>query len=61
MRKTRYMFDYEHGYTIVKQLSRSFDTMQEALSFANGKNVLDIYKSKGRYKVEWVKVKDNNA
>ena len=40
-----------------RTLSRSFDTLEEAQKFAEGKAVTDIYKSKGRFKVEWEKVK----
>ena len=61
MKKIRYRHDWERGHMIEKTLSRSFDTIQDAQSFADGKNVIDIYKSNGRYKVEWVKTKDNNG
>ena len=40
-----------------RTLSRSFDTLEQANAFAEGKHVLDIYKSKGRFKVEYVKTK----
>ena len=40
---------------MVRTLSRSFDTLEEAKKFAEGKDTVDIYKSKGRYKVEWLK------
>lgn len=40
-----------------RTLSRSFDTLEEAKKFAEGKTVTDIYKSHGRFKVEWEKVK----
>ena len=33
---------------------RSFDTLEAAQKFAEGKDVREIYRSKGRYKVEWV-------
>jgi hypothetical protein len=58
---TIYRFDWAHGHTIEKYLSRSFDTLEEAQRFAEGKRVVDIYISKGRYKVQWVNVIDNNA
>lgn len=61
MRKTRGRFDWERGHTIEKTLSRSFDTIQEATAFADGKNATDIYRSKGRYKVEWIKTIKNNG
>lgn len=60
MRKTTYRFDLENGYTIARRLSRSFDSLEEAREFSKGKVNSDIYKSKGRYKVEWIKVVDNN-
>ena len=34
--------------------SRSFDTLEAAQRFAEGKDVRDIYKSHGRFKVEWI-------
>ena len=34
--------------------SRSFDTLEAARKFAKGKDVRDIYKINGRFKVEWV-------
>lgn len=58
--KTTYRFDWENGYTKARRLSRSFDTIEEANQFAKGKPNADIYKTKGRYKVEWVKIIDNN-
>ena len=36
-------------------MTRSFDTLEKATAFAKGKFVIDIYKSKGRYKVEYGK------
>lgn len=53
--KTRYRFDWTNGDYIERTLSRSFDTLEEAEQFSTGKDVRDIYKSKGRYKVEWIK------
>ena len=58
--KTTYRHDWENGYHIVKRLSRSFNTIDEAVKFSEGKQVADIYRSRGRYKVEWTKVIDNN-
>ena len=60
MNKTRYKFDWECGNTKVRELSRSFDTLEEAEWFATGKQNSDIYKSKGKYKVTWIKVVSNN-
>ena len=37
----------------VRTLSRSFDTLEAAQKFAEGKNVTDIYRVGGRIKVEW--------
>ena len=65
--KTLYRHEWEHGDTKARILSRSFPTLEEAERFAKGEHpgcirweVIDIYKSKGRYKVEWIKVIDNN-
>ena len=60
MKKTRFRRDWENGYTKLRILSRSFDTLEEAIKFAEEKQTVDIYKSKGRYKVEWLKIIDNN-
>lgn len=60
MNKTSYKFDWNNGYTKVRKLTRSFDTIEEAMLFADGKLNTDIYKSKGKYTVEWTKVVDNN-
>ena len=38
-------------------LHRSFDTLEAAQRFAHGKDVVDIYRSKGRFKVEYYKTK----
>lgn len=59
--KTTFRFDWENGYTKCRRLSRSFDTLEEAKHFSTGKQNADIYKSKGRYKVEWIMVTDNNV
>lgn len=58
---TTYRFDWESGYTKRRRLSRSFDTLDDAKLFANGKTESEIYISKGRYKVEWIKTTDNNT
>lgn len=39
----------------IRELSRSFDTLEAAQKFAEGKNVFDICRSKGRFKVIWYK------
>ena len=57
-KKTTTRFDWEHGYQKARRLSRSFDTLEEARTFAEGKTNTDIYISKGRYKVEWTKITD---
>lgn len=36
-----------------RTLSRSFDTLEAAQKFAEGKDVRDIYRAHGRFKVEW--------
>ena len=61
MKKTTYRHDWQNGYTKCRRLSRSFDTLEDANNFAEGKQVTDIYRSNGKYKVEWVKIKDNNT
>ena len=58
--KTLYRYDERRGFIIVKTLSRSFDTIEEARRFAEGKQVTDIYRFKGRFRVEWKKTIDNN-
>ena len=55
MIRTAHRFDWENGFYKIRTLSRSFDTYEEAQAFATGKEVLDIYRSKGKYKVEWLK------
>lgn len=56
MRKTSYSHRFGEPWKKTRLLSRSFDTLEEATRFAEGKKITDIYKSKGRYKVEWLKV-----
>ena len=60
MNKTTHRFNWEDGHTIARMLSRSFDTLEEAKKFAENKLNSEVYQSKGRYKVEWLKIKDNN-
>ena len=55
MRKTTHGFDWKVGHYKTRTLSRSFDTLEEAETFSADKKTLDIYKSNGRYKVEWLK------
>lgn len=43
------------GFTKRQTLTRSFDTLEAAQKFAEGKNTLDIFRAKGRFKVQWVK------
>lgn len=38
-----------------RELSRSFDTLEAAQKFAEGKEGTDIFKAHGRYKVSWIK------
>ena len=52
---TGYHHDWSDGNYKMRRLSRSFDTLEEAQRFAEGKNVTDVYKCKGKYKVEWIK------
>lgn len=60
MNKTAYRFDWENGYTKSRRLSRSFETREAAEAFAEGKHGTEIYVSKGKYKVEWIKTTGNN-
>lgn len=39
-----------------RELSRSFDTLEEAKKFAQGKEGTDIFRCRGRYKVTWIKI-----
>lgn len=59
--KTTYRFDWENGFTKARRLSRSFKTLEEAQRFAVNKYCAEIYKSNGMFKVEWIKVADNNG
>ena len=40
-----------------RTLHRSFDTLEAAQKFAEGKTVIDIFRSQGRFKVEYLKTK----
>lgn len=55
MKKTVYKFDWQKGHSKVRTLTRSFDDLHEAECFAHGKETVDIFRSKGRYVVEWRK------
>ena len=55
MRKTKRGFTWERGYYKERTLTRSFDTLDAAQKFAEGKDVRDIYRNRGRFTVEWVK------
>ena len=61
MNKSRNTFDFQNGYQVIRRLSRSFKTLEEARKFAEGKNVLDIYRYRGLIRVEWEKAVDNNG
>ena len=39
-----------------RTMRRSFDTLDAARKFAEGKDVVDIYRSNGRFTVEWTNV-----
>lgn len=60
-RKTVHGFDWEQGYYKKRTLSRSFDKLEEANKFAEGKTVTDIYRANGRYRVEYIKIVKNNG
>lgn len=52
---TGYYHDWSVGDYKVRRLSRSFETLEEAQRFADGKDGVDIYRCKGKFKVEWIK------
>lgn len=56
MRKTVNGFDWERGSYTRKVLTRSFPTLEAAQKFAEGKNVIDVYRNNGKFVVEWVKI-----
>lgn len=58
--KTAHGFDWEQGHYTRRELSRSFDTLEDARRFAEGKTEVDIFVSRGRYVVTWILIKDNN-
>lgn len=60
MNKTVQGFDWGRGHYTRRKLTRSFDTLEAAQKFAEGKIVLDIYRANGRFKVEWLKETQNN-
>lgn len=41
---------------MIRTLTRSFDTLEAAQKFAEGKRGADVFKRRGRYAVEWQKV-----
>ena len=53
--KMTHGFNWERGEYIDRTLTRSFQTLEAAQKFAEGKDVRDIYRSKGKFVVEWVK------
>ena len=57
--KTSRGFSWQRGYYIERVLTRSFPTLEAAQKFADGKNVLDIFRKNGKYVVEWVKTIEN--
>ena len=61
MNRTAIHFDWQNGHTKARRLTRSFDTADEAERFAKDKQVTDIYKINGRYKVEWIKTEVNRG
>ena len=40
-----------------RTIHRSFDTLEAAQAFVDGKDTVDIYRVHGRYKVEYVQTK----
>ena len=58
--KTVNGFSWERGYYTDRTLTHSFQTLEAAQKFAEGKDVLDIYRKGGRFVVEWVKHIDRN-
>ena len=48
-------FNWNDGDYIEKVLSKSFTTLEQAKEFAENKDVVDIYRFKGKYRVEWKK------
>lgn len=58
---TRNRFSWSDGWTTERTLSRSFGTLAEAEAFSRGKNVVDIYRTQGKYRVEWLKTINNKT
>lgn len=59
MNHTIHRFNWTDGHTKERRLTRSFNTLEEARRFSEGKRDTDIFKNRGRYTVEWVKVEEN--
>lgn len=55
MARTSHGFSWKEGSYKLRELTRSFDTLEEAERFAVGKTDTDIFMSNGRYKVKWIK------
>ena len=53
--KTAQGFNWTEGQYTRRTLTRSFDTLEAAQKFAEGKDTRDIYRAHGRFVVEWVK------
>ena len=53
--KTVRGFNWSEGHYVKRTLSRSFDTLEAAQKFAENKDAEDIFRSKGRFVVRWVK------
>ena len=54
--KTTWFVDTDGRHKIRRVLTRSFDTIDDAKRFAEWKDVTDIFRSHGRFTVEWIKV-----
>ena len=53
--RTTVRHDWTVGYYKQRRLTRSFPTLEAAEKFAKGKQVLDIYRNRGKFTVEWIK------
>ena len=53
--KTRTYSGWEEPPHKRRELSRSFDTLEAAERFAEGKQVTDIYRKHGKFTVVWIK------
>ena len=58
--KTVNGFSWDRGYYTDRTLTRSFQTLEAAQKFADGKDVRDIFRKDGKFVVEWVKRIDRN-